>query len=90
MFDVNAIFKIIENGGPSAIFLLLIFFSLLLTGTLRLKREVEGLEKLNNELLARVDKQQALFERSLDLLERQVLPLQQEQGARGRKWASEP
>lgn len=80
--NVEAVYHLIQNGGPPTIFLLLLFFSLILTGVLRLGREVEASDlrcteqkKLNDDLLVRVDRLQSLQERTLDLWERQVLPL---------------
>lgn len=91
MFEPNEVFKIISQGGAPAIFLLLLFISLIFTGVLRLRREVEGMEKLNGDLLSRIDRQQALFERSLDLLERQLSPLTNERrvGESASRWTSD-
>jgi len=73
------VFQKIAEGGPDVIFLLCVFISLFLIGALRLKREVddkdkenEKLVKINNELLAKIDRQQDLNERSLDMLDDQI------------------
>lgn len=77
--DITDVYKVVSNGGPDVIFLLLLFVSLFLTGVLRVKREVDTqieqvttMKGINESLLARLDRQQALFERSLDLLDRQI------------------
>lgn len=77
--DLADVYKVVANGGPDVIFLLLLFLSLFLTGVLRVKREVDAqteqvitMKGINDDLLERLDRQQALFERSLDLLERQL------------------
>lgn len=62
------IVRIVQSGGPDAIFLLLLFSSLWLGGRIFVKREIEYRDQLIGKQDERLNRQQDLFDEALKML----------------------
>lgn len=61
--------KLVQGGGPDAIFLLLLFCSLWLGGRIYVRREIDYRDQLIAKQDERLTRQQDLFDDALKLLE---------------------
>lgn len=66
------VIKIVQGGGPDAIFLLLLFSSLWLGGRIFVKREIEYRDQLIAKQDERLNRQQDLFDQALTMLRDQL------------------
>jgi hypothetical protein len=85
-FRVDTVFQQVREGGPAIIYLLLLALfglgGLLLSGTLTLGRETQRekeradrLESLNRDLVEVNDKQREMFDRTVLLIQQQIVPM---------------
>jgi hypothetical protein len=83
---VDTVFQQVREGGPAIIYLLLLALfglgGLLLSGTLTLGRETQRekeradrLESLNRDLVEVNDKQREMFDRTVLLIQQQIVPM---------------
>ena len=66
--SLGDVIRIVQSGGPDAIFLLLIFCGLLLGGRIAIKREIEYRDILIAKQDIAITRQQDLFDQALGLL----------------------
>lgn len=70
--SLGDVIKIVQGGGPDAIFLLLLFCGLVLSNRICIRREVEYRDALISKQDERLGRQQDLFDEALKLIRDQL------------------
>lgn len=80
--SVSDIFKVVAGGGPDAIFLLLIFSSLILAGRLYAKNaidyrdeQIDYRDKIIDRQNLVIDEQRKLFDTTISTMRNDIIPL---------------
>jgi hypothetical protein len=76
------LFKLISEGGPDVVFLLMAFITMAMTGQIYYKREVGMRDAQIDRLTENNRRQQDLFESALKLIKEDIIPMVSQQRVR--------